>query len=254
MQIPEPHNTTQEVAGEPTALDLTFNPFEDSREETVAVSSPPTPDPAGPRSTTVVLVYQDAPHERLGRTCSEMLSSHLGWNGSARLSEWKFEMLDFAKLRPLAAEEAQAAQLLVLATDCLSTLPAGVKAWIESWAADSSSPDSALVVLLSDVAGGAPTRWPDYTFVQSKADQFGRKLIVFATGALPENGDRFSLANSRRVLATGLCVVEGLPELCSLRNSAFCGLTPSPVIPKQPEDAFLSAQQWSDLSLPRDST
>ncbi len=243
MQIPEPHNPPQEVAGEPTALDLTANASENSREETVAASNPPTAHPARPRSTTVVLVYQDAPHERLGRTCSELLSSHLGWNGSARLSEWKFEMLDFAKFGPLAAEEAQAAQLLVLATDCLSALPAGVKAWIESWAAVSSSPESALVVLLSDVDGWAPTRWPDYTFVQSKADQFGRKLIVFATGVLPEDGDRFSLANSRRVLATGLCVVEDLPELCSLRNGASCGLTPSPMTPKQPEDALLSAQQ-----------
>jgi hypothetical protein len=237
MQIPEPNNTHQVVAGEPTALDLTVDPFENSREGTVAVSSPPTSHPARPRPTTVVLVYQDASHERLGRACSEMLSSHLGWNGSARLSEWKFEMLDFAKLRSLAAEEAQAAQLLVLATDCLSTLPAGVKAWIESWAADSSSPDSPLVVLLSEVPGRAATRWPDYTFVQSKADQFGRKLVVFATGALLESGDRFNFANSRRVLSTGLCVVEDLPELCSLRNGASWGLSPGPVTPKPPQDS-----------------
>jgi hypothetical protein len=77
------------------------------------------------------LIHQDARHERLGRACLESLSSYPEWKDAARLSEWKFGMLDFGKRAEWAVEEAQEAHWVVLATECLSGLPGGVKTWIE---------------------------------------------------------------------------------------------------------------------------
>jgi hypothetical protein len=184
--------------------------------ETSGVSATSTWHPRRSGRAMVVLVYQDARHERLGKTYWEGLSHYLGWNGAARLTEWKFEMLACAKLREMAATEAQEAPLVVLAADSAGGLADAVKTWFERWATGGNTSRSVLVVLLTEVLGCPAAGWPDHAYVQSIASQCGRKLVVYASGFAAESSNPFCLADARRLVPPGLVAVEHLPELQEL--------------------------------------
>jgi hypothetical protein len=171
----------------------------------------PNAQPDAPSSrlkVSTVLVYQDCPHLRLGRAYLQSLSHHYCWPPSFTASEWKFEMLASPKLRDLAAVEAQESHLVVITTDSGSDLPESVKAWLESWCSTKPSAQGVLVVLISERVGYSAVHWPDFLYLEAMMNGCGWRLLVYATGWSPEDGDHFCLADARRVTSAGLLVVE----------------------------------------------
>jgi hypothetical protein len=177
------------------------------------VSPPPQPEqPATEARLSVLLAYQDAQHERLGRAYCKTLSRHLGWDGNAMISRWKFVMLNAPALRIVAATEAEKAHLVVIATGCADSLPGAVKSWLESWSARARVAPGILAVILSEDFGCSGARWPDYSYVLDKTSGSGRRLVVYASGRSADEDGAFCLADARLVLPHGLAAVEDFAE------------------------------------------
>jgi hypothetical protein len=164
-------------------------------------------------SFSVVLAYRDNAHARLGTTFCEGLLRYLGCARNVAISEWNFGMLATPALRVIAASEAEQARFVVVATDSGDALPEDVKAWFERWCSCRPLEQGTIVVLLSAHSGSADALWPDYGYVQDKANGCGRHFIVYASGWHPEDDAFFCLADARRVTSTGLIAVEGSHEV-----------------------------------------
>lgn len=118
--------------------------------------APPTPTavkrPAP--SFNVVIAYDDLESgKRAKRTC-DFLASQLGRDAQCSTQMWKFEILDLPHLGQIAAEDAQAADVIIVACRGTEALPGQVKEWIDSWAA--RQPQALALIALFDPTVGEP--------------------------------------------------------------------------------------------------
>lgn len=164
------------------------------------------------QTTTILLAYRDADHERLGRKYCNLVSDHFGLREHLDVSEWKFEMLDRCGMDRLAADDANRARLIVITTSCGDFLPDSMKHAVQSWCERPRQGHAALVVLLSECPGCSEAHWPDYDFVEHETRRCGMELVVYASGLTPENGSAFHLPEARRVTRNGLATVEDFAE------------------------------------------
>src|SRR5688500_14914197 len=82
----------------------------------------------------VFLAYADVAHARLGRKYCERLSADLTpVVGEVTVTEWKFEMLTVPSMSEMAAVEAEAACMVIIAASGGEGLPPIVKMWLERW-------------------------------------------------------------------------------------------------------------------------
>jgi hypothetical protein len=116
--------------------------------------------------------------ERLGRDLCETVRHELGNELLLQLAEWKFEMLAQSALRQLAALDADAAQLLVIALSDRSVLPRGVGQWITSWASPHPIRPGVVVLLLSTAFEGPNSPMLDYSSLAQRANQTGMQLLL----------------------------------------------------------------------------
>jgi hypothetical protein len=61
---------------------------------------------------------------------------------------WKFDLLQIAKFRDMAAAEAASADMIILSTHGIGGLPPAIKRWMELWVQKRQGVAGALVVLL----------------------------------------------------------------------------------------------------------
>jgi|SRR5580704_6766957 hypothetical protein len=61
---------------------------------------------------------------------------------------WKFDLLEIAPFREMAATEAAYADMIIISTHATAELPTAVKRWMEAWIKKRHSEPGALVVLL----------------------------------------------------------------------------------------------------------
>jgi hypothetical protein len=175
-------------------------------------------DATNPSRFSVLLVYPDIAHERLGRKYCERLAENLPVLGPIVFSEWKFEMLAVPAMSALAADEALTVSMVLIAAEGGEELPAGVKSWVDRWCSERKALNRVVVVLLSETSSAVVARWPDHGYLVACARDGGALLVIYATGLAPDEADGFTLAEARRLTANGLATVEDLPEAAALNR------------------------------------
>lgn len=131
-----------------------------------------------PALVSAVLAYEDAELERLGKGLWGAIRRQFDGNEVLVTSEWKFEMLSRPALRELAAAEADAAHVVVVAVrDRGMPMPLGVKEWMACWSPQTVG-QRVLVVLLESRLDALDTPALDHDFVASRAKACGMDLIV----------------------------------------------------------------------------
>jgi hypothetical protein len=133
-------------------------------------------------SFSVVVIYEEVSSaQRAMRLIGDVLrgsTSQSGFEPSFEPSLWKLEMLLVPKFRELAAQEAAAADVVVIAARDRDTLPVALQGWIETWPPRNPSNRGALVALLWLTEGQAEVQEDSLAFFRKAADQVQMDLFV----------------------------------------------------------------------------
>lgn len=81
----------------------------------------------------VVIAYEDFETGQHARKTYDFLVEHLGEEFCLHNQMWKFDVLAMPKLREMAASDAAAADIVMVAVRGSNELPAEVKEWMELW-------------------------------------------------------------------------------------------------------------------------
>jgi hypothetical protein len=91
--------------------------------------------PRGIPVFSVVIAYEDFATGNEAKRACDFVSASFTHHWRVLSQMWKFDLLEVAELRELAAQDAALADLIIVACHHDHELPAGVKAWIETWRA-----------------------------------------------------------------------------------------------------------------------
>jgi hypothetical protein len=163
-----------------------------------AIDIAPSEFPAATATFSVFLAYSDVGHERLGREHCEKLSLGLSPIGRIVLTEWKFEMLAFPALGEMAAEEAAAADVVIVATSSGEGLPHNFEQWMERW---SSRPGSRpILVAVLTRCESSPMGPCFYSNIKAQTRARGIEFVIDESGG-PHESDLFWKSAARRLRA-----------------------------------------------------
>src|SRR5215472_17322151 len=81
----------------------------------------------------VVIAYEDLETGKRAMKTYDYLVEHLGEQCLFANQMWKFDVLAVPKLREIAARDAAAAEIIIIAAHEGRDLPTEVKSWIEMW-------------------------------------------------------------------------------------------------------------------------
>jgi len=81
----------------------------------------------------VVVAYEDFETGKRAKKTYDYLAEHLGHECPFTNQMWKFDVLAVPKLRAMAAKDAAAADIIIIASHGTNPLPAEVRLWIELW-------------------------------------------------------------------------------------------------------------------------
>lgn len=102
------------------------------------------PDPDGPATFNVVIVYEDFQSGKHGINTYNHLVKHLGKQCEVSNQMWKFDILVIPSLRELACRDAEDADIIIISCRGTNALPESVTSWLESW---SHKPGHALALV-----------------------------------------------------------------------------------------------------------
>jgi hypothetical protein len=102
----------------------------------------------GTVSLKIILLFGDRAGAELGKEVAESLLEKLGPGFRVRQSSWSSELLRSPKLRALAAMEAREADIVMVAMDEGTPLPADMREWLDLWRDRQRAIPAALVALL----------------------------------------------------------------------------------------------------------
>src|SRR5579862_6505421 len=89
-------------------------------------------DTEGSNALNVVIAYEDLETGKRAMKTYDYLVEHLGDQCLFTNQMWKFDVLAVPKLRDIAAKDAVAADIIIVAAHEGNELPAEVKAWISN--------------------------------------------------------------------------------------------------------------------------
>ncbi len=92
-------------------------------------------------------------------------------------SIWKFDMLSVATLREICAQEAAAADLIIISKHGAGPLDATISGWIRKWMAQRSQKAGALVLLLDDLSGNLSAAFPVEALLKECAGRAGMEFF-----------------------------------------------------------------------------
>ena len=102
------------------------------------------PDPDGPATFNVVIVYEDFQSGKHGIHTYNHLVKHLGRQCDVSNQMWKFDILVIPSLRESACRDAEDADIIIISCRGTNALPESVTSWLESW---SRNPGHALALV-----------------------------------------------------------------------------------------------------------
>lgn len=117
---------------------------------------------------------------RIKEFCQD-LSRRLGQHCQIVEHVWLFSMFRLRELQEIAAEEAAAADLIVMAVHDAESLPDEVKTWMDLWLRPETTRKAVLVVLLDSAPGGAPR--PIEEYLEDRARQGGLEFLAESRAA-----------------------------------------------------------------------
>ena len=165
-----------------------------------------------PSSTfTTVIVYEDFETGKMAKKTCDFLSAQLGEECKVNIQMWKFDVLAITKLRELAAADAAAADMIIVASHGMDELPNEVKSWIELWLSERYHP-LAIVALCDSVPEGVVN--PVETYLAAVARRAGIQFFSqpgdlpgtpqTTTGLVVEQERSYTNKNTGSILAGAL--------------------------------------------------
>jgi len=128
------------------------------------------------RQVALTAIFEDsATCTRVKEFC-QSLARDLGERSRIVQHVWAFSTLRMTELQDIAAEEAAAADLVIIATRQAESLPEEVKIWIEKWLRQKGARKTVLVALLDRGYDGATG--PIRAYLQEVAARGGLELLV----------------------------------------------------------------------------
>ena len=125
-----------------------------------------------------VAAYEDSSTEpRVGEFCQN-LTRQLGKSPELSKGMWLFSELRSTQLRGMAASEAAAADLIIIAVHHQESLPEEVNDWIHMWLDQKSKKPSVLVALFDTVYQGDSTSM--HAYLKDVARQGNMEFLVQA--------------------------------------------------------------------------
>jgi hypothetical protein len=109
------------------------------------------------------------------------LSRQLGQHCQIVEHVWLFSMFRLRELQDIAAEEAAAADLVVMAAHDTESLPDEVKSWVDLWLRPGATRKAVLVALLDSGPGEA--RGPIEGYLEEVARRGGMEFLVESRAA-----------------------------------------------------------------------
>jgi hypothetical protein len=145
--------------------------------------------PRSKPSLQILIIYEDYLTGNCAlRTCDRLLQ-RFRRNTDCHTTSWKFELLRLPKLKKMAADEAVAADMIVVSAHAHSELPIEVKDWMDLWLPSKQTSGSALVALLhcSELQLQATCELPTETYLRKCASC--AKLDYFCHYCETKNGE-----------------------------------------------------------------
>jgi hypothetical protein len=106
-------------------------------------------DPVAASAFSVLVAYEDfATGNHALRMFERLFPEGGGLSRFTTRNVWKFDLLEIAKFREMAAEEAAGADMVILSLHGKDGLPRAVKRWMDMWVLKRVHDTGALVVLL----------------------------------------------------------------------------------------------------------
>lgn len=138
-----------------------------------------TGTPVLPVDTLRILIgFDDQPaFQRAMRLCVRVFSEFDG-GLDVRPVPWNFNYLTLPEWRALAAVDAAAADIVIVAASRVHELPAGVGDWVELCCAAPRSTTGMLVALVGDPADHSPAAERVRTFLREVAEREGFSFLA----------------------------------------------------------------------------
>jgi hypothetical protein len=131
----------------------------------------------------VVVAYEDFNAAKRAAKMVERLQSQLYPAIQIAAESWKFELIGDSRLRALATDAADHAEMLILALTDDGELPFYLKQWLEAWALFEHGEPRALV-MLHDFSS-ADIEWlPLRAYLQGVAEKGNLDLFLYGEGAI----------------------------------------------------------------------
>ncbi len=107
------------------------------------------------RHLSLLVTFEDSSTGSRVKEYRQNLSHHLGQECRIIEHVWLFNMFRLRELREIAAEEAAAADLVIISMHETPQLPADLKAWLELWLQQKGERRPLLLALLDPTKEGA---------------------------------------------------------------------------------------------------
>ncbi len=132
-----------------------------------------------PRSLSVVLACEDYSAGMHALWIFDgIFSAHDKKLADGAQSIWKFDLLSISSLRKIAAEEAAAADLIIVSAHSPGNLADTVREWIEMGLAQRTHRPGALALLLDETGDGKFDQFPVAAWLNERATQAGMEFFA----------------------------------------------------------------------------
>lgn len=144
----------------------------------------PTPSLQFRAPFPIVLLYENADLERQGKDLCDTLRQELDGQAELSVAEWKLEMLTPPALRAVAAGDADAAVMIVMALKDRGAVPSAIKRWMALWSTGLSAEPRLLVLLLETECEADPSFYRGLRAIAQRAKECHLRLIVQSVATL----------------------------------------------------------------------
>ena len=135
------------------------------------------------KQLSLLTAFEDSATGTRVKEFRQELARHLGDHCQLIEHVWIFSTFRLRELQEIAAEEASAADLVIISMHDAESLPEEVKGWIELWLRLKGTRKAVLLALLDPVPNGAPGALEAY--LQESARRGGLEFLV-ESRTLPE--------------------------------------------------------------------
>lgn len=136
----------------------------------------------------VLIVYENVEIGLQALQLYQRVGNRFGHQYYFQLNLWKFEALGVPSLGKQAANEATAADLVIVAINRNDKVPLELRVWMEKWIDQKIGQDSALVLLSKGIGGSTPI----LTYLRDIAKRGSMTFLADSIGATADHTKAFT--------------------------------------------------------------